>query len=1162
MAQGWIVVPVSLTYLGLLFLIAWYGDRKPQWMAGLRPWIYSLSIAVYCTSWTFYGTVGQASQNVWSFLPIYLAPILVFTVGWRILARLILIAKREHITSIADFIAARYGKSQGLAVLVTVIAVVGILPYISLQLRAITMGLELVAPDLGKVQDLGNSDIAWLVTLALAVFTVLFGTRHIDTTEHHRGMMMAVAFESLVKLAAFLVVGVFVCGVLFELPDIKLLQQAYLLPHSPNMASLLIHTLLTMAAIICLPRQFHTTVVENNRAQDLHTARKVFPVYLLLMGLFVVPLALAGQVLLPHIAADTYVISLPLQQGADSIALLAFLGGTSAASGMVIVSTIALAIMASNDLVLPLLLRRLRISGQDFGAFSGLLLNVRRGLIVVLLLAALFFHLALDEIESLSAIGLLSFAAIAQFAPPLLGGLYWRDGNRNGVFAGLAGGSAVWVITMMGQTNMLAGTADNNLLLWLLAPPQWPLLGELSSVDWGMLLSLSVNVSLYMLVSLASRTSLSERLQAAAFVGAPLPETEDVSLYQTRVTVGELEMLAARFVGRKRVKNAFRQYAEQHQEPVMAQMQATASLIRHTERVLAGVFGASSARLVLTSALQGRNMQLEEVATIVDEASELFDFSRGLLQGAIEHISQGITVVDKQLRLVAWNHRYLEMFSFPPGLIQVGRPIADVIRHNARQGLCGPGDVEEHVAKRVAHLKRGTAHTSARTRPDGLVIEVQGNPMPGGGFVMSFTDITAFRQAEQALKEANEHLEERVRLRTRELESLNRQLVAATQQAELQASSKGRFLAAVSHDLMQPLNAARLFSSSLTEMAKDKETIQLARHIESALGAAEDLIGDLLDVSRLESGKLQVHVHPFPVSEVLDTLNAEFSALARQQGINFEVVHSDAVIVSDPKLLRRALQNFLTNAFRYNPNGRVVLGVRRKQNDRKNLLQNVLQIEVWDNGPGIPEEKQAHIFEEFTRIEHSGADHGLGLGLAIARGISRVLEHSLSLRSWPGKGTVFSLTVHRGVLVKPLHQIQSDASSETVGQSAPLAGLRILCVDNEPDILLGMENLLVRWGCDVRLAETVAEAMAQLTDDWQPDVVLSDYHLAHNQTGLQVLQQCTLQLGNVFRGAVISADRTAETQQAVKAHGFKFISKPVKPLKLRAFLNQQIRETG
>ncbi|UTM58994.1 hybrid sensor histidine kinase/response regulator [Photobacterium sp. CCB-ST2H9] len=1146
MEQGWIVVPVSLAYLGLLFLIAWYGDKHTGWMSRWRPWIYSLSIAVYCTSWTFYGTVGQASRDLWSFLPIYLAPILVFTFGWRVFARLILIAKREHITSIADFIAARYGKSQGLAVLVTLIAVVGILPYIALQLRGITMGLAQVAPELTRSGGLNDGDIAWLVTLALTAFTVLFGTRHLDTTEHHRGMMMAVAFESLIKLAAFLVVGLFVMLLWWEVPALELgrLDEALLPSMDLNVGSFIIHTLLTMTAIICLPRQFHTTVVENTHAPDLHLARRVFPVYLLLMGLFVIPLALAGKVLLPGVSADTYVINLPLLQGADTIALLAFLGGTSAASGMVIVSTIALAIMASNDLVLPLLLRRLRVSGRNHAAFSGLLLNIRRALILLLLLAAWGFHEVLDEIESLSAIGLLSFAAIAQFAPALLGGIYWREGNRNGVYAGMLGGSAIWVITLMSQTGMLAGTAETNLLLWLLTPPSWPVLRELTVVDWGMLLSLLFNLVLYVVVSMVTRSSLTERLQAATFVGAPMPEADDARLYQARVTVSELEMLAGRFVGRKRVRHAFTQFARQHQNEFLPQQQAPATLIRHTERVLAGVFGASSARLVLTSALQGRNMQLEEVATIVDEASELFDFSRGLLQGAIEHISQGIAVVDKQLRLVAWNQRYLELFSFPPGLIQVGRPIADVIRHNARQGLCGPGDPELHVEKRVQHLKRGTAHTSSRIRPDGRVIEVQGNPMPGGGFVMSFTDITAFRQAEEALKEANENLEARVRQRTQELEQLNRRLVSATQQAEQQAQSKSKFLAAVSHDLMQPLNAARLFSSSLSEVAKDEESTRLAHHIESALGAAEDLIGDLLDVSRLEAGKLQVNVHVFPLSDVLDNLKAEFSALAKQQGIDFAVVDSKALVHSDPKLLRRALQNFLTNAFRYNPGGKVLLGVRRHGSQ--------LRIEVWDNGPGIPAEKQANIFDEFTRIDRGRGEHGLGLGLAIARGISRVLDHPLSLRSWLGEGTVFSLFVRRGLAV----QLPKTAEAVTPIQSLPLSGTRVLCVDNEKDILTGMENLLSRWGCEVRLAESVSAALAQCEQDWVPDVILSDYHLAQQETGLAVLEQCEAKLGRVFNGVVISADRMPETQQTIRSKGFAFISKPVKPLKLRSLLNQ------
>ena len=1142
--QGWLVIPVSLLYLGLLFLIAWYGDKQSQWLAKWRPWIYSLSIAVYCTSWTFYGTVGQASNNPWSFLPIYLAPILVFTFGWRILARLILVAKREHITSIADFIAARYGKSQGLAMVITLIAVVGILPYIALQLRAITMGLEVIGPELELQGSWGGFDVSWFVVIALAIFTMLFGTRHIDNTEHHRGMMMAIAFESVIKLVAFLVVGCFILFLALDSDDIVLLDIAAKTYQSPNVATLVIHTFLTMMAILCLPRQFHTMVVENERAQDLHTARWLFPLYLVLMGLFVLPVAWVGQALLGGVSADTYVISVPMAVGASDIALLAFLGGTSAASGMVIVSTIALAIMVSNDLVMPLLLRRMKLTQRDHRQFSGLLLIIRRALILLLLFGAWGFYQVLGSIHSLSAIGFLSFAAISQFAPALLGGMYWRQGNRKGVYVGLLFGFTLWLITLMSATGMLAGDSNSNLLLWLIEPPSYLANIGIQSSDWGIVLSLMVNTLCYVLVSSVTRASLSERLQSASFIGTPLPESENMSLYQSRVTVAELEMLASRFVGRDRVDIAFQQYWQQQREVLMSNQQAPSSLIRHTERVLAGVFGASSAKLVLTSALQGRNMQLEEVATIVDEASELYDFSRGLLQGAIEHIGQGIAVVDKQLRLVAWNQRYLELFEFPVGLIQVGRPIADVIRHNAEQGLCGSGDPEEHVRRRIYHLQQGSRHVSSRIRADGRVIEVQGNPMPSGGFVMSFTDITVFRDAERVLKEANETLEARVRVRTQELERLNQQLVCATQRSEHESKSKSRFLAAVSHDLMQPLNAARLFASSLIEVAKESESKQLASHIESALEAAEDLIGDLLDISRLESGKLDVNVYGFAVNDVLANLNAEFSALAKQQNIQFSMMPSQQLVQSDPKLLRRVVQNFLTNAFRYSPQGKVLLGVRRAGEN--------VRIEVWDNGLGIDEDKQQEIFEEFNRGSQASSDQGLGLGLAISKGIANVLGHKITMRSWPGKGSVFSITLKRALFVAPQSVTVSSQSNSDLNH------LNVLCVDNEPEILLAMDQLLARWGCHVRTTTDLIGSLKMIDEDWIPDVILSDYRLDNGRTGLEVLQQCRLRLGDSFIGVIISADRTEEMLEGIELNGFSFIPKPVKPLKLRAILNRSV----
>ncbi|WP_447828452.1 hybrid sensor histidine kinase/response regulator [Aeromonas hydrophila] len=1150
MHQGWLLIGLSLSYLGLLFLIAYVADKNKRRRLKGQPLLYSLSLAVYCTSWTFFGTVGQASESPWSPVPIYLGPMLVFLFGWRLLARLILVAKREHITSIADFIAARYGKSQRLAMVIALIAIMGILPYLVLQLKAIVTGLDLLMANSVPAGPTGNTaGLALGVALLLALFSILFGTRHLDATEHHRGMVVAIAFESVVKLLAFMAVGGFALWLILSKPS-----QARTLVASDfldavvavtpgSLLELAIYTLVAMCAVICLPRQFHVTVVENNQGQDLHWARWLFPLYLFVMGLFIWPLALAGkQWVGAGMASDTYVISLPMSLGFDGMALLAFLGGTSAATGMVIVCTIALAIMVSNDLVLPVLLRRFWQQGRD-ERLVRLLLQVRRGAILLILLAAWGLYLWLGDLTSLSRIGYLSFGAVAQFAPALLLGLYWRHGNRKGVYLGLALGVSLWFATLLAESGLLAGSP----LAALLAPPDWPAFRDLSLGAWCIFLSLLLNLVGYVAGSLLSQAAVSERLQAANFVGKPSRDT--TALYQARVSVKELEMLAARFVGSSRVKRAFGRFAGERGGTLAPQMQASAELIVHTERLLAGVFGTSSARLVLASALQGRNMQLEEIATIVDEASDVFRFNRGLLQGAIEHMGQGISVVDRELKLVAWNRRYIELFHYPPGLIQVGRPIEEIIRYNAEQGLCGPGDVEAHVARRVAFMQRGSQHISARERPDGRVIEMQGNPMPAGGFVMTFTDITPFRDAERVLREANEHLEARVAERTHELSELNRQLLLVNQQVERANHSKSRFLAAVSHDLTQPLNAAKLFTSSLLEMLPPAdEPARIARHIDDALGATEDLITDLLDISRLEAGKFKAKKLDFALRDVFDNLKAEFGVLAQAGGIQFSVVESGVAVYSDVRLLRRVLQNFLTNAFRYNPGGRVLLGCRR--------LGDKVRIEVWDNGPGIPADKQEAIFDEFSRLDHSrtAREQGLGLGLAIARGIALVLGHNLTLRSWPGAGSVFAITLN--LATRPVATTQVAAPTQRDSQ---LEGIRVLCIDNESDILIAMHSLLGRWGCEVVCAQSLAQAEDLIAGGFLPQLVLSDYHLDDGKTGLQALHMLRLAHGNDIGGIIISADRKSELQAQIREHGYGYISKPVKPLKLRALMNSILR---
>ena len=1148
-----LIAAVALAYMAIMFAIAFYGDRRSAPLPPrVRAWVYSLSLAVYCTSWTFFGAVGQAAEQLWSFLPIYLGPILLLLGAPWVLQKMVMISKQENITSIADFIAARYGKSQSLAVVVALICLVGVLPYIALQLKGIVLGVNLLIGAGADAMGTRAQDTALIVSLVLALFTIVFGTRNLDATEHHRGMVLAIAFESLVKLFAFLAVGAFVTYGLYDGFD-DLFNQAMLAPRleeywkeTINWPSMVVQTGVAMMAIICLPRQFHVTVVENIDPQDLRLAKWVFPAYLALAALFVVPIALAGQMMLPsHVLPDSFVISLPLAQAHPALALLAFIGGASAATGMVIVASVALSTMVSNDMLLPWLLRR-NNAERPFEVFRQWMLSVRRVSIVLILLLAYVSYRLLGSTASLATIGQIAFAAVTQLAPAMLGALYWKQANRRGVFAGLAAGTFLWFYTLV--LPIAAHSLGWSLstfpgLAWLHSNP---LNLPITPLTQGVVLSLAGNFTLFAWVSVLSRTRVSEHWQAGRFIGQEI-SARPSARSMLAVQIDDLLQLAARFVGEERARQSFIRFAYRQGKGFNPNQNADGEWIAHTERLLAGVLGASSTRAVVKAAIEGREMQLEDVVRIADEASEVLQFNRALLQGAIENITQGISVVDQSLKLVAWNRRYLELFNYPDGLISVGRPIADIIRYNAERGLCGPGEAEVHVARRLHWMRQGRAHTSERLFPNGRVIELIGNPMPGGGFVMSFTDITAFREAEQALTEANEGLEQRVSERTQELSQLNVALTEAKGHAEAANQSKTRFLAAVSHDLMQPLNAARLFSAALSHQddGLSSEAQKLVQHLDSSLRSAEDLISDLLDISRLENGKINPDRKPFALNELFDTLGAEFKALAQEQGLTFRVRGSQLRIDSDIKLLRRILQNFLTNAFRY-AKGPVLLGVRRRGGE--------LCLEVWDRGPGIPEDKQQVIFEEFKRLDshQTRAEKGLGLGLAIADGLCRVLGHTLRVRSWPGRGSVFSVSV-------PLARAQSMPVHAAVELNGKLhSGARVLCIDNEDSILIGMNSLLSRWGCQVWTARNREECAALLNEGVRPQLALVDYHLDHGDTGTELMAWLRTTLGEPVPGVVISADGRPETVAQVHAAGLDYLAKPVKPAALRALLSRYV----
>ncbi len=1157
MLEVWSLFLISAIYVAVLFALAAHGDRRAAAGPSRKPWTYSLALGVYATSWTFYGAVGRAATSGWDFLPIYLGPMLVFLFAERFLARLIQLSKRYNITSIADFIGARYGRNQRLAMFVTVVAVIGVVPYIALQLKAVAFGFELLAHGRGEAitNDLLFDNGALFVAALLAAFAILFGTRQVVASENHHGMMLAIAFESTVKLLAFLAVGLFVCYQVYDgFGDAwshaldRLAAQADA-RDGRWQAGFAVQTLLAAAAVLCLPRQFHVTVVENADVGDLNRARWVFPLFLLAISLFVLPIASAGlDRLQPGASGDTFMLALPLSQGQGWLALIAYLGGFSAATSMVIVETIALSTMISNELVLPVLLGSKRFRLAERGDLSGLVKNIRRAAIIAIIAAAYLYYRIYTGPGSLTAIGLLSFAAVAQFVPAIVGGVLWRGGSHAGAQAGLLIGFGLWLYTLL-LPALLAG-GDSSLLSdgplgvgWLRPQALFGLAG-LDDISHGTLWSLGFNTLAYLLTPLLFKPGLRERLQAGRFLEVPsAARAARESSMKIAATVGDLLVLLERFFGAERARSELELHARRLGRPTpKPDDRVSSEQARHIEHLLSGALGASSARLVLGSALGGRDMQLEDMIRLLDETAHEIQFNRELLRASLEHLSQGVSVVDKDLCLVGWNRRYLELLDYPDGLIRVGRPIEDVFRYNAERGLLGPGDVEAQIERRLSHLRAGTPNSHERRMPDGRVIEVRGSPMSGGGYVTSYSDVTAYKQAQQALEVVNEQLEERVSERTAAL-------VEARGVAERANRAKSRFLATVTHDLVQPLNAARLFVTSIDRDAVPADTARVIGQVESSLHAAENLISALLDISRLDADAQPVRREHFPVDRVLAPLANEFAALARARGLAFRFVPSSVIVETDPALLRRILQNFLSNAVRYTRSGRVLFGCRRRADG--------IEIGVWDTGPGIPAERQPEIFEEFRRLEvGQDFDHGLGLGLSIADRLSKLLHHPLALRSNVGRGSCFSIVLPLGdrASIAPLRPAPVARSTDR------LHGRLVFCLDNEEATLDALGALLGRWGCRVIVARNADEAYAcGLPGGEVPDLALIDFHLGEGTSGIEVMAELRRRWGVAVPAIVLTADPTEAARNAASAAGHARLPKPVKPAALRALMSRTIR---
>lgn len=894
-----LVVGISFGYLLLLFGVAYWADRRAALGRSVidNAWVYALSMAVYCTAWTYFGSIGRAaSGGVW-FLPIYFGPTLAMLLGWMVLRKMNRIAKAYRITSIADFIGSRYGKSPVLAGLVTLIAVVGIVPYIALQLKAVAAGYAvLTSSDMrGLTPNVHwTQDTAFYVAMVLAGFTMVFGARHLDSTERHEGMVAAIALESVIKLVAFLAIGGFVVWGLFDgLGDV--FARAAAVPATQKLLSIdpgasgvwaqwFALTLLSMLSVLMLPRQFQVMVVENVRESHLRRALWVFPLYMLLINLFVLPIALGGLLYFGtgSMNPENFVLSLPLADGQHALAMLAFIGGLSAATGMVIVETIAVSTMVSNELVLPLVLRWRKQQLAAAGDVTRMLLGIRRAAILgVLVLGYVYYHLA-GEAYALVSIGLISFAAVAQFAPALLGGIFWKGGTKLGALVGLSAGFAMWVYTLMLPSIAKSGWLSADFLqlgLWgqaWLRPEQFLGLTGLDPLTHSLFWSLLVNAGGYVLVSLWRAPSGAEASQALLFVDV-FERTHQASpvFWRGRAQVSDLAQLCERFLGRSKAEQMLHTYARQMGLASVQALTPDARLVQFVEMQLAGAVGSASARVLVASVAQEEALTPDDVLSILDEASQLRSYSREL-----EEKSQSLQLATDELR------------------------------------------------------------------------------------------------------RANE-----------QLKSLD--------------LMKDDFMSSVTHELRTPLTSIR----ALAELMRDDPDMDAAQRqqfigiIVSETERLSRLVNQVLDMAKIESGHAEWVISNVDMDSLIRRAVVTTGELFHEKQIAVELaLAADAPTVqADEDRLMQVMMNLLSNAAKFVPvpGGRVQVGL---QADALGLT-----VSVQDNGPGVPPEQQALIFEKFR--QGGSADHrpqGTGLGLPISRDIVAHFGGRLWLDSVAGQGAKFS----------------------------------------------------------------------------------------------------------------------------------------------------------
>ena len=1163
----WTLISVTIGYMLFLFAIATIGNKAQK----LPKSVYSLALGIHCTSWAFFGTTTQAAQFGWPLVPTYLGVILVMLFGYKMLLRVNTICKQYNISSIAEFISVRYSHSNSIAVLITCICFIGVIPYIALQLDAISLALNLLISGL----DNWSNSLSFYATVGMAIFAIWFGARNMSLTERNSGLMLTIAAQSLVKLLALGTVGIFVVYGLFD-GFVDLAQRSF--AYKPTFAVVnqpfalwiyISHVLLGICSMFCLPRQFHINFVENRHEDEIRQARWIFPAYLVGMSIFVLPIALGGMIFFgdmqtglhnctsidcvnPAYSTDSYVLAMPIAAQNIPIALIAFIGGLAASSSMVIVATLALGNMVANSLITPLLfsvnaskVKRAITQVKTVGSKNSALklsgtqvLRIRQLTILVMLCIAYVYHLHVSQQAPLVQTGTFALSLLSQTFPAILLGIYWRRANKYGALAGIATGVLTIVLGMILPAISAQFSSSQ--------------LSDLGAIGVGSIDNITIANVLFLSFLLNTGALCAVSLVTGSKLNNPYA-TSALSHFRSDIRFSDLLKLTDQILPPQTALNFRKQvvFVGIKQDDI-----APYNVFAKAENLLASHMGSASTRILLNAIANAESVSQHQLNEWVKEAGKSFQFNYEVLQASITHLPLGVSVIDANLKLVAWNAIYQSIFDYPKGFLQSGIPILDILQFNAKRGLLGDTldekGVESEISKRMQSMLVGKSYKTVRPQLHGKVVEITGNALPGGGYITCYADITEYIYIQNQLETAKTNLEKRVEQRTYELQ-------VAKNDAEKANIGKTKFLAATSHDLMQPLNAASLFASMLREKLVNNKSgalnqsneAELANNLVNSLDNAEALLGMLVDITKLENNLIKPNLQIIPLHEVLYSLVTEFSVVASQKNITLRYVHTSVCAKTDRRLLSRVIQNLLSNAVKYTASGKIVIGVRRRAGKQ-------CEIVVADTGSGIALEDQTQIFNEFQRVHSDDSHQGLGLGLTIVDKISQLLGYKVKLQSIPHKGSAFSVVLpfshYRSAKAIPSINTKPDDTSLF------LDNITILVLENDAAVATALITLLKSWGAMVEKATNKHTAMELIdTRNFIPTLIIADYHLDDGDNGIDLALLIQGHCHLAIKTIVSSADRSEALQALAYENNMQYLPKPIKQAALKRLLQKLLK---